>query len=204
MIRAVVFDLDGVLRRWPSRQAWAIERRHSLPRGSIVAAATEPALLDLAVTGASTDPEWRGEIARALGGRFGPNAARAVAEWSALVGVVDPSMLQLVRDVRRTAKVALLTNATTRLAADLDTLGLADEFDLVMNSADLHLAKPDRGVFLATAERLALECTQCVVVDDEARNVVAARAVGMTAIRHRDAPTDRRRLLRLGLGLAPR
>lgn len=199
MIQAVIFDLDGVLRRWSVRETWAIERRHGLARGSIAGAAFGPALLQSAVTGAISDARWRDTVARTLGARRGPAGRRAVVEWSRLVGDVDPAVLELVRDIRGEARTALLTNSTTRLAGDLMALGLASELDLVVNSADLGRAKPDPAVFVETARLLSVDVEACAFVDDDPVNVAAARSVGMATVRHRDAAITRRKLVRLGV-----
>ena len=205
MIRAVIFDLDGVLRRWPPAGTRLIERRFRMPEGSIDRVAFAQALLERAVTGSITDEAWREEVARGLEALHGTPARDAVDEWSSLRGEVDQAVLELVRDVRRDAPVALLTNATTRLSDDLVALGLATEFDVIANSADLHRSKPDPGIFRLTARLLGASCADCVFVDDEPRHVVAARAVGMAAIQHRNAAMTRRRLARMGvLGSIPR
>lgn len=205
MIRAVVFDLDGVLRRWPPAWTRSIERRFGMPSGSIDRVAFAPALLERAVTGSLTDDAWREEVIRELEALHGSPARAAVDEWSRFLGEVDQAVLELVRDVRQGALVALMTNATTRLVDDLTTLELAGEFDVIVNSADVHRSKPDPGIFRWTARLLGVACADCAFVDDEPRHVVAAGAVGMAAIQHRNAATTRRRLARLGvLGSIPR
>jgi putative hydrolase of the HAD superfamily len=198
VILAVIFDLDGVLRRWPPARIRSIERRHRIPAGSIDRVAFAPALLARAVTGSLTDDAWREEVARELELLHGARGRHAVNDWSRLSGEVDPAMLELVRDVRQLATVALLTNATTRLVDDLTTLGIAGDFDAIVSSADLHRSKPDPEVFRWTAQRLGVACADCAFVDDEPRNVAAAAAVGMAAIRHRDAAATRRQLARAG------
>lgn len=58
MIRAVVFDLDGVLRRFDLAPVAGIERRHELPEGSIQKAAFSPELLDPVITGRTSRADW--------------------------------------------------------------------------------------------------------------------------------------------------
>ena len=205
MIRAVVFDLDGVLRRWSPARTRSIERRFGMPPESIDRVAFAPALLERAVTGSITDGAWREEVARGLEALHGGPARDAVNQWSRLTGEVDRAMFELVRDVRQKAPVALLTNATTRLFDDLTALGLAEAFDVIVNSADLHRSKPDPEVFRWTARLLGVSCAECAFVDDEPRHVLAAGAVGMAAIQHRSASVTRRRLAGMGvLGSNPR
>jgi putative hydrolase of the HAD superfamily len=105
VIRAVIVDLDGVLRRWPPARTRSIERRHGLPSGSIDRIAFAPALLERAVTGAITDEAWRETVARELGAMHGTPGRDAVDEWGRLLGEVDQAMLDLVRDIRQAVPV---------------------------------------------------------------------------------------------------
>ena len=62
---AILVDLDGVIRHWkPSDES--IETAFSLPAGSIRRAAFSPEIVDLAITGAIADEEWRERIAEKL------------------------------------------------------------------------------------------------------------------------------------------
>ena len=89
MIRVVLTDLDGVIRRWPDTQFSSVEDAHGLPRGCMARAAFHESLLTDAITGVVTDAEWRRRVAARLGAQFGATAAAAaVAAWSASVGDV--------------------------------------------------------------------------------------------------------------------
>ena len=48
------------------------------------------------------------------------------------------------------------------------------------------MRKPDPRIFEVTAERLGLDPSQCVMVDDLPRNIDGAVAAGMVAVRHTD------------------
>jgi putative hydrolase of the HAD superfamily len=185
----LLIDLDGVVRFWDSELVALVERRHGLPAGSIAAAAFEAgsALRD-AVTGRITDQEWRADVASRLARLCEESASTVVAEWAEHIGSVDTDVLAVVRTARRTGwRVGLLTNATTRLADDLSTLGIADEFDVVISSADLGIAKPDPCVFQTAYRLMSVDARACVFVDDTEANVVAARQVGLDAHLFTDA-----------------
>ena len=123
VIRVVLTDLDGVIRRWPATQFSSVEDAHGLPRGSMARAAFHETLLTDAITGVVTDAEWRKRIAARLGAQFDPAAAAAaVAAWSASAGDVHTSTLDVLQAARRTVALGLVSNATTRLAADLSRL----------------------------------------------------------------------------------
>jgi len=180
--RALIVDLDGVIRLWDGEATRALEERHRLPAGALLAAAFEPALLERAVCGSIEDEAWRAAVRDALARAHGPAAEAAVDDWCRLSGRVDPEMLDLVATLPPGTRTALLTNATTRLEADLRLLGLEDRFDAVVSSARLGFAKPDPRIFRVAAERLDCRPEQCIFVDDTPGHVDAARAVGMHAI----------------------
>ncbi|MGW7365886.1 HAD-IA family hydrolase [Streptomyces sp. NPDC054841] len=109
----------------------------------------------------------------------------AVSAWSHLVPVVDQEVVALLRQVRKVASVALLSNATTRLEQDLARQGLADLADTVVNTARVGIAKPDPRVYHIAAEHLGAAINRCLFIDDTEANVVAAREAGMTALHYR-------------------
>ena len=172
-----------MLRRWDP--VTAIEERHGLAPGALFGAAFAPDLLHRAVTGAIDDARWRAEVAAALGAV----GERVVGEWSESAGRVDPDVLDVLRRYRMRAPVALLSNATSRLPADLARLGLAAEFDRVFSSWQLGVAKPDPRVFALVCAELGTDPAGCRFIDDTPGHVEAARAAGLDAHRYRDAPT---------------
>jgi putative hydrolase of the HAD superfamily len=116
--------------------------------------------------------------------RYGQDAAAgAVAAWSAPLGRVEPSVLELVRAVRRTATapVCLVTNATTRLERDLDALGLRAELDVVINSSRVGARKPDRRIFAVALDAVGVPAAAALFVDDTPALVDAAQALGLSA-----------------------
>lgn len=114
---AVLCDFDGVVHVWDPDGMTALDRAWGLAEGTLAGAAFEGGLLRAAVTGRLSDEEWRSRIADELTPVCG-SAERArdlVAAWTALTGRVDPDVMELLTEVRRTVPVVLLSNATTRL-----------------------------------------------------------------------------------------
>jgi putative hydrolase of the HAD superfamily len=179
----LLIDLDGVVRLWDQSLVAEVERRHGLPAGAIHESAFgSGSRLSDAVTGRITDAEWRAHVAQQLEPWCGDEASVAVAEWAEPFGAVDADVLEVVRRARGDGwRVGLLTNATTRLVGDLERLGLIAEFDLVLNSAVLGLAKPDPELFREACRRMGVGSSDCVFVDDTAANVEAAGQAGLRA-----------------------
>lgn len=192
-----MIDLDGVLRIWDASIIVDAEAAHGLPPGRLREAVFDDiSLLHRAITGEITDEEWREQIAAGLEASFGPGGRRAVLEWSRPAGRVDHEVLRVLRRERGCRTVALFSNATSRLDADLDRLNLAGEFDIVFNSSTLGMAKPAGEAFLAVAESLNTDPTQCFFVDDSEANVHAAAGVGFRTHHYVD-PTALERALTL-------
>lgn len=64
----------------------------------------------------------------------------------------------------------------------LDRLGNRSLFSAVVTGADVQRGKPDPQVFLTAAARMHLQPQRCVVVEDAALGIQAARAAGAAAI----------------------
>jgi putative hydrolase of the HAD superfamily len=194
MFKAILFDLDGVIRHFDEGETSAIEERHALPVGAIMAAAFEPVLLEQAVCGRIDDATWRLAIRDALTGAHGPAAAAAVADWCALTGSVARDVLDLIGELRPRLRTGLVTNCTTRLESDLEELGVTGSFDALFSSARLGFAKPDARIFRAAAERLGARLDECIFIDDKPAFVEAARALGLAGILFAGADDLRARL----------
>jgi HAD superfamily hydrolase (TIGR01509 family) len=65
----------------------------------------------------------------------------------------------------------------------------AAQFDAVVLGPTLGVRKPDPQIFRRVAEMLGLPVGQCVVVDDQLRNLRGAREAGAAVVHHRDAAT---------------
>ncbi|MFS8096548.1 HAD-IA family hydrolase [Lentzea alba] len=164
----LLLDLDGVLRAFPP-----------VPP-EIASVAFEPSLLRRAVIGEISHEQWQDE-----------------AGWDAPAGEVIAEALALVRAARGQCFVALLSNATTRLEADLVLLGLDAEFDAIFSSARLGVAKPDPAVFRRVLDELGYPTA--VFCDDTEENVVAACEAGLDGVHVPDTAALRTALAVRGL-----
>ena len=81
-------------------------------------------------------------------------------------------------------------------------LRLSRYLDWSFVSCRTGVRKPDRRAFLGAAEALQVPPGKCLFIDDQVRNVKAARSVGMDAIHRQNAAQVRKELVQRGL-LAP-
>jgi putative hydrolase of the HAD superfamily len=174
VIRAVVFDLDGVIRHFDPEFVADVERRHALEQGAILAAMfAEPGLGDV-TTGRITRSSWVAGVGEALG------SPQAAAEWGDQVPRVDPEVLELADELRaRGLTVAVLTNGTDRIPAEVAEQGIACRVDHVFNSAEIGHAKPDARAFRHVLDALGLEGPEVFFTDDSPAKLAGAVEVGM-------------------------
>lgn len=191
---ALLVDLDGVLRRWDPEVPARIEAVHGLPAGALEKTAMDWSRLLPTITGQVSHADWMAGVAEAL------EAPEAVAEWQRYRGEVDPDVLGFVREARAAGiPVAIGTNSTDQLEADLAVLGLTGEVDAVVNSSVVGAHKPTREFFAAACQALGRTPSQVLLVDDSDRFVRGARVVGLSAYRW-NGPADLP-YLRAALGL---
>jgi putative hydrolase of the HAD superfamily len=176
---ALLIDLDGVIRRWSDSDA-SVEQAFGLPVGSIRKVAFSGDLLRSAVLGEITDEQWRKRIAEILEHEYSvPAATEAVERWSAYAGAVDADALSLLAACEPGLRLVLVTNATSRLRADLATLGLTERFHAVVSSSEIGIAKPDERFYRAALISAAAEAERVLYVDDTPANVASASGLGI-------------------------
>jgi len=78
------------------------------------------------------------------------------------------------------------SSARQVIEAVLDKFGFRQYFDSVLSGADLPASKPDPAVYRISAERLGEKPSCCVVLEDAASGVAAAKAAGMRCIAFRN------------------
>ncbi len=181
MIKAVVFDFDDVIRNWNDEETFLIEEHHGLPRGCIYERLSDPTLISQVTTGLISDEKWRDVVGEELAAEYGRQARDAVREWGLRIGDVNAEMMAVVRALRPTFTVALLSNATSRLRSDLEAHGIAGDFDQIFSSTEIGIAKPDPEVFRFVGRSLEAAPSEWLFIDDVIGNVDAANELGVCA-----------------------
>ncbi len=185
-IRAVIFDVGGVLLRTEDRKP-----RTLLADGLRL---TVSQLEDLVFKGESGHAAQRGEIStdvhwaqvgKKLG--VGGNEIAAIRESFFAGDVVDRQLVRFIGDLRPAFRTAIITNAFDDMRAALQgTYGIAPHFDHIVVSAEEGVMKPDPRIYRKTLSLCEVEAHQAIFVDDFPENVQGARRLGMQAIHFRD------------------
>lgn len=182
-VRAVIFDLDGVLTDTAELHYLGWQRladEHGLP-------------FDRAANEALRGVSRRESLLRLLDGRsVDPATFEAMMEaknayyLEHLGGMTPddalPGAVALVADCRARGLEVAVGSSSKNAAYVLDKLGIAHLFDAVADGTTVEVAKPAPDVFLAAAAQLGVEPAACVVVEDAESGVDAALAAGMRAV----------------------
>ncbi|MCP3984617.1 MAG: HAD family phosphatase [bacterium] len=190
-LRAIIFDLGGVVIDSPLHAIAGYERELGIPNGFV-----NRLVVETGPAGAWSRLE-RGEIDRGTFERDFDAECRtgghtlSAREMMRRIGECGPrpSMLRAI-DRLRTADflVAALTNNWIDESAPSDAPHeLNNVFHVVIESAKTGLRKPDPRIYELACQELGIEPQQAVFLDDIGRNLKAARALGMQTIKV-DAP----------------
>lgn len=179
-IEAIIFDVGGVLVRTADHSSRAVwEKRLGLASGGAEAVVLNSEMGHRAQRGEITNEalwNWVGKFLE-LGDEL---PAFRQDFWRG--DLVDEKLVALIRKLRRSYKLAIISNATDALLETLAVYSLLDEFDLVVGSAYEGVMKPNRLIYDRTLERLGSPAEKSVFIDDAPANVAGARALGMNAI----------------------
>lgn len=183
VVDGLIIDLDGVIRHWDPRYGPDADERLGLPSGTITEVGLDEQRLARVVDGRLPFEAWCEEIGAVVAAAHEVDPTAVAAAWATATWQIDLAVVELVEAARAVVPVALLSNASTHLALDLEVCGIADLFDVVVGSADLGVAKPAPRAFEAALAGLDVAADRALFIDDTLANVNAAAALGMRAVR---------------------
>ena len=182
-MRAVIFDMDGVLTdSEPLINAAAIEMFREL--GITV----QPEdFLPFVGTG---ENRYIGGVAEKYGAKVDIVKVKARTYEIYLSMVPEkleafPGAVELVRQCRAQGYPCAVASSADRIKieANLDKIGLpAETWEVVVTAEDVQKRKPDPAIFLTAAERLGIDPANCTVIEDAVNGVEAAKAAGMRCV----------------------
>lgn len=114
-------------------------------------------------------------------------AAKAVAAEHARANLwshAEAGAAETLAELRRRGyRVGVVSNADGRVRGLLASAGLLPHLEVVIDSSEVGVEKPDPRIFVAATDRLGVPPADCVYVGDiYAVDVLGARAAGMRAI----------------------
>jgi len=181
-IRGVIFDLDGVLcatdeshylawKKLADEEGIAFDRRVNERLKGVGRMDSLDIILEKATR--RYTPEEKAALAERKNDTY-RQCLQAMTPADLLPGA------EAVLHGLRQRGIKLAVGSSSRNAPlILERLGLGSFFDAVADGNDIRRSKPDPEVFLLAAERLGLRPRECLVVEDAAAGVEAARRAGM-------------------------
>jgi putative hydrolase of the HAD superfamily len=199
VIEAVIFDYGGVISTPMHPYLEEFERRRGYSPGAFLELLFGPDWYEAAVEGPGTVHDWHkletgeldmltfvGALQRRAPEVLGEELdVDAFATWMADVPIgVHWPVVHRVRQLRADGlRVAILTNNVKEFASAWKATFPVDElFDVVVDSSEVGMRKPDSRVYELTCERLGVEPGAAAFLDDLPINVAAARRLGMEGV----------------------
>jgi putative hydrolase of the HAD superfamily len=193
-IRAVIFDLGGVVLDSPLHTIVRYERENEIPEGFI-----NRVVVDTGSSGAWSRME-RGELN--MESFFQPfekdcaNAGQTISARKLMTAIGEnagprPAMLDAISAIRRSGLLAaaLTNNWASAEDAAVEPGGskaLVPHFDFFIESSVVGLRKPDPRIYQHACNTIGIEPSEAIFLDDIGRNLKSARQMGMTTIKVED------------------
>lgn len=185
-INAVIWDMGGVILRTedPSPREILAEEL-GLTREELEKFVFTSQTANQATAGEISSQEHYQEIARRFNLDNDGLKHFFDAFWSG--DRVDEILLEVIRELRKQYKTAMLSNAWSEardfLTKDFPCL---EPFDIAIFSAEVKLAKPQPEIYLLMLHSLKVEPGESVFIDDFQENIAAAKSLGMHGIHFRN------------------
>lgn len=191
MIRAVIFDMDGVI--IDSEPLWEKTERTLLGRRGI-----------------EYNPTYRDRIVglnqrdsgRLLKETFNlPEEVQDIIDEriEILLGLYDqelelvPGLIPLLKELKENGLLLALASSSPErvIRAVLDRFSLKGFFPVVVSGDSVRLGKPHPDIYLHTAKELGVHPRECAVIEDSINGLRSAKEAGMISIAIPDKRLDR-------------
>jgi beta-phosphoglucomutase len=185
VIKAVIFDLDGVIvdtahyhfvawqRLAKELGIFFTEKENERLKGVSRMRSLE---IILEIGGISLSEEKKEELATRKNSWFVDYIEAIKPEE------IFPGVRQMLADLRSQGLKVALASSSKNAETVIRLLQIKDEFDAIVDGTMIVHTKPDPEIFLLAAKKLGLSPEHCVVFEDAEAGVEAALAAGMKCV----------------------
>lgn len=188
MIKAILFDFDGVLtidKTGSTTTTRYIAQKTGVPLNLVKSSYykhNKKLLL-----GELTHKEMWDEFCSDVGQKIDYQVLIDSFNSTAL----DEQMIEFVKELGQMYRIGLVTdNKSDRIKFIFNSNGLENCFDVVAVSAELHCGKEDPAIFQYVLDRLNVSALECVFIDNSEKNLVVPEKMGMKVILFDDENRD--------------
>lgn len=184
MIKAIVFDIGGVLVRTEDRSGrqYLENKYHLSPGGTDKLVFESKAAKESTIGLMSVDAVWA-HVAKTL--ELSEEELHEFKQKFWQGDQLDHALIDFLMSLGKDYQTALLSNAfkdsRTYLANEYNIIE-GQTIDLLLLSAELGVAKPDLKIFQILANALRCDYTEILFVDDFKENIDAAKELGIQTI----------------------
>ena len=185
MIKAVIFDLDGVIvdtahyhyLAW-KRLAKELGFDLTIEQNELLKGVSRMRSLEiiLELGGISLSNAEKERIANKKNGWF----VEYVNEMKP--DEIFPGVKEMLKSIRSKGLKVALASSSKNAPRVIELLNIENEFDAVVDGTMIEHTKPDPEIFLLAALKLKVNPTECVVFEDAEAGVEAAIAAGMKCV----------------------
>ena len=185
-IRAIVFDIGGVLEITPDLgldKKW--ERKLDLPPGQLNESLRS--VWEGGSLGTISIEEVHKNIGQIM--RMSEDEVNEFMDdiWREYLGTLNIELVDYFRGLRPKYKTAIISNSFVGAREkEEEAYRFSEVCDFIVYSHEVRLSKPDARIFSLTCERLGLQPSEVIFVDDHEEVMGSARELGIHCIEYKD------------------
>jgi putative hydrolase of the HAD superfamily len=109
-------------------------------------------------------------------------------------------IMNIINKLRKNYKLVMLTNNSKEwVNYIIENFKIDQKFDVIINSADVNMAKPETSIYKFTLEKIKIPPQECIFIDDTEKNLITARELGMKTILFKSVEQLKNDLTKLGV-----
>lgn len=197
LIRAVIWDMGGVLVRTESQAP----RHHLAQRLGLTPRELTNLVFETEVSAEATvgkvaeEAVWQ-NVAGTL--NLDPQGLADFTQEFWAGDNIDADLYHFIENLHAKYKIGLLSNAWSGARAVLEQrYHMLGVFDVSIFSAEVGLAKPDPRIYHLILDKLGVEASQAIFVDDFQANIDAAKSLGMHGVSFKNSLQARQDVMQI-------
>ncbi|GFI25194.1 alpha-D-glucose 1-phosphate phosphatase YihX [Lachnospiraceae bacterium] len=179
MIKNIVFDMGNVLLRYDPEVPLALFCRTPEEKEAVrteLFGGQEWVAGDL---GTMTQEEKYESIKKRIPEEMHTSLRRCVYEWSVCMKPISGAFSFCEYAKKKGYRLFVLSNASSEFYEYFPEFAPLSYFDGIVVSSDIHIIKPEEGIYRYLLDTYGLLPGECLFIDDMEANVKAARRMGM-------------------------